>query len=172
MLRDKFGTADFTQWGKYSKFDESLVDELCKDNADEINLTYYIQYNLDKQLKDSCDYAHKHGVVLKGDIPIGISRASADAWVDPDLFNLNSQAGAPPDDFSVLGQNWGLPTYNWERMSQDGFNGGKQDAQDVGIFRPVSNRPYPWLLPNLANPHVGSAWPVGCVQPGVTIYTR
>ncbi len=134
LLRDKFGTADFTKWGKYSKFDESLVDELCKDNADEINLTYYIQYNLDRQLKDSCDYAHKHGVVLKGDIPIGISRASADAWVDPDLFNLNSQAGAPPDDFSVLGQNWGLPTYNWERMSQDGFKWWKNRMRKMSEY--------------------------------------
>ena len=39
----------------------------------------------------------------------------------PRLFNLDCRAGAPPDDFSVLGPNWGLPTYNWEEMSKDGF---------------------------------------------------
>ena len=134
LLRDKFRTPDFTQWNEFSKFDQRLVDKLCKDNADEINLTYFIQFNLDKQLKESCEYAHKHGVVLKGDIPIGISRASADAWVDPDLFNMDCQAGAPPDDFSVLGQNWGFPTYNWERMSQDGFQWWKNRMRKMAEY--------------------------------------
>ena len=67
------------------------------------------------------EYASAHGVAFKGDIPIGISRDSADAWINPRLFNLDCQAGAPPDDFSVLGQNWGLPTYNWEEMWKDRF---------------------------------------------------
>ncbi len=67
-----------------------------------------------------------HGVTLKGTFPIGISRPVPTPGPIPRLFNLNSQAGAPPDDFSVLGQNWGLPTYNWEEMSRDGVsNGGK-----------------------------------------------
>ena len=67
------------------------------------------------------DYAHSKGVAIKGDIPIGISRTSVDAWISPRLFNMDCQAGAPPDDFSVLGQNWGFPTYNWEEMNKDGF---------------------------------------------------
>ena len=121
LLRDKYKTPDFTQWGKYAKFDQKLVDAFCKANIDDFNFICFIQYNLDKQLKEACKYAHEHGVVLKGDIPIGISRSSADAWVDPDLFNMDCQAGAPPDDFSVLGQNWGFPTYNWEKMAEDGF---------------------------------------------------
>ncbi|HAC44267.1 MAG TPA: hypothetical protein DCE73_13915, partial [Paraprevotella xylaniphila] len=45
-----------------------------------------------------------------------ISRNSVEAWVEPYYFNLDGQAGAPPDDFSVNGQNWGFPTYNWEVM--------------------------------------------------------
>jgi 4-alpha-glucanotransferase len=67
------------------------------------------------------DYAHAKGVAIKGDIPIGISRTSVDAWTDTRLFYMDCQAGAPPDDFSVLGQNWGFPTYNWEEMNKDGF---------------------------------------------------
>ena len=92
-----------------------------KENRDEINYIYWIQMHLAKQMRHVREYAHAHGVALKGDIPIGISRYSADAWISPRLFNLDSQAGAPPDDFSVLGQNWGLPTYNWDEMSLDGF---------------------------------------------------
>ncbi len=61
------------------------------------------------------------GIILKGDIPIGIYRNSVDAWTEPHLYNMEMQAGAPPDDFAVKGQNWGFPTYNWDEMSKDGY---------------------------------------------------
>ena len=121
VLRDKFGTPDFSEWGEYAEYTPEKVDKIVEENADEINLVYYIQYNLDKQLRHVRNYAHSKGIAIKGDIPIGISRTSVDAWTDTRLFNLDCQAGAPPDDFSVLGQNWGLPTYNWEEMARDGF---------------------------------------------------
>ena len=79
------------------------------------------QYLLHIQLKEVKEYAHQHQVVLKGDIPIGISRNSVEAWVEPHLFNLDVQTGAPPDDFSFFGQNWGFPTYNWDEMAKDGY---------------------------------------------------
>lgn len=122
VLRDKYGTPDFMCWEEYSAYSPAVVDRVAAENADETDFVYYLQYNLDRQMCAVRDYAHSKGVALKGDIPIGISRTSADAWIYPRLFNLNSQAGAPPDDFSVLGQNWGLPTYNWEEMSRDGFS--------------------------------------------------
>jgi 4-alpha-glucanotransferase len=59
--------------------------------------------------------------VLKGDLPIGIYRHSVDAWTQPELYHMDRQAGAPPDDFSVTGQNWRFPTYNWERMAEDNY---------------------------------------------------
>lgn len=121
VLRDRLGTARFQDWGEYAQYDENKVDKYVAENIDDINLVYFQQYHLDKQMRHVSEYAHKHGVALKGDIPIGISRTSVDAWVSPRLFNLDCQAGAPPDDFSVLGQNWGFPTYNWEEMSRDGF---------------------------------------------------
>ena len=121
VLRDKNHTPDFSKWGKFSVYDEKKIDKFIIDNADDINYVYYIQYHLDRQLSEMRAYAHLRGVAIKGDIPIGISRTSVDAWISPRLFNLDCQAGAPPDDFSVLGQNWGFPTYNWEEMSRDGF---------------------------------------------------
>lgn len=123
-LRDKFGTPDFSRWGKWSVYDGKAIAKLTSPKSEhyaEVALVYFVQYHLDRQLREVRNYAHAHGVILKGDIPIGISRTSCDAWVDPDLFHMNSQAGAPPDDFSVLGQNWGFPTYNWERMAEDGY---------------------------------------------------
>ena len=55
-------------------------------NPKETGLYLYIQYHLHKQLKHAADYAHKHGVVLKGDIPIGISRTfTTPATADEDL---------------------------------------------------------------------------------------
>ncbi len=121
VLRDRNGSADFSKWGEYAEYDEAAVAEFVKANQSDINYVYWIQYHLDKQMRAVRDYAHAHGVAIKGDIPIGISRNSVDAWISPRLFNLDCQAGAPPDDFSILGQNWGFPTYNWEEMNRDGF---------------------------------------------------
>ena len=121
VLRDRNGSADFSKWGEYAEYDEAAVAEFVKENQSDINYVCWIQYHLDKQMRAVRDYAHAHGVAIKGDIPIGISRNSVDAWISPRLFNLDCQAGAPPDDFSVLGQNWGFPTYNWEEMNRDGF---------------------------------------------------
>ncbi len=123
-LRDKYRTADFTKWGKYSNYSWSIVQYLCsKRNSRyaEITYIYYIQFCLHTQLKLVSDRAHKLGIVLKGDLPIGISRNSIEAWTEPQYFNMDSQAGAPPDDFSVNGQNWHFPTYNWEALEQDHF---------------------------------------------------
>lgn len=120
-LRDMNGTPEMDKWGEYAVYSPEKVDKLQKEHGEEMLFTYFLQYHLDKQLREVRDYAHQKGVVLKGDIPIGISRTSVDAWVYPHLFFMESQAGAPPDDFSILGQNWGFPTYNWEEMSRDGF---------------------------------------------------
>ncbi|MBV6647150.1 MAG: 4-alpha-glucanotransferase [Cyclobacteriaceae bacterium] len=123
-LRDKHGTPDFTQWGELKQVTPEELKTLCSPKAKhyaDIAVHYYIQYYLDQQLKEACAYARQHGVVLKGDIPIGIYRNSVDAWLQPRLFNMDCQAGAPPDDFSISGQNWGFPTYNWKEMALDGF---------------------------------------------------
>ncbi len=85
-------------------------------------------------MKEAADYAHRKGVVLKGDIPIGIYRYGCDAWMSPELYNMCMQAGAPPDDFAVKGQNWGFPTYNWKRMQQDGFAWWRQRFEQMSNY--------------------------------------
>ena len=121
VLRDVTGTPDFHQWKEYAEYDKARIDAFVKKHQKEADFYCYEQYLLDAQLKDAVAYAHVHGVAIKGDLPIGVSRNSADAWQHPELFHLDSQAGAPPDAFSADGQNWGFPTYNWEKMAEDGY---------------------------------------------------
>jgi 4-alpha-glucanotransferase len=85
-------------------------------------------------LKNAHDYANSKGIILKGDIAIGVHRNGADTWTQPSLYNLDMQAGAPPDDFAVKGQNWGFPTYNWETMKADGFAWWRQRFQQMSNY--------------------------------------
>ncbi|HNW52161.1 MAG TPA: 4-alpha-glucanotransferase [Prolixibacteraceae bacterium] len=125
FLRDQYKTPNFREWGAWAEYKPSKIKKLvdpASSHFEHIAVHYFIQYHLDLQLREAIEYGHASGVAFKGDIPIGISPNSIEAWTKPNLFNLNGQAGAPPDDFSVLGQNWGFPTYNWEVMAEDDFS--------------------------------------------------
>ena len=110
---------------KFVKDNEAWLPEYAQFCAkrDKKEPEYYcwMQYHLDKQFCQEVDYARAKGVSLKGDLPIGVSADSAEAYWHPELFNLDSSTGAPPDYFSTDGQNWGFPTYNWEEMAKDDF---------------------------------------------------
>lgn len=122
--RDLHGTVDFTRWGDDATYDADRVRAFFDaqwETSGEVGYHCFLQYILHTQFSDVADYARRRGVILKGDLPIGVNRASVDAWADTPYFNPQQQAGAPPDDFSAVGQNWGFPTYNWEVMERDGF---------------------------------------------------
>ncbi len=134
FLRDKYGTADVMEWKDSAIYNEAQVQEMVSpDNAhyDDIALHYFIQYHLHLQLKDATDYAHKHEVFIKGDLPIGVGRCSVDTWMFPNLFHLGMQAGAPPDAFSTNGQNWNFPTYNWSAMGADNYAWWRQRMEHM-----------------------------------------
>ncbi len=136
-LRDQYKTPDFAKWPKYARYNEKEISKYAdpaNDHFDDVAVHYFIQFHLDKQLKEATAYARSKGVVLKGDIPIGIYRYSADAWVAPHLYNMDSQAGAPPDDFSITGQNWGFPTYNWQEMAKDGYAWWKERLSKMADY--------------------------------------
>jgi len=124
VLRDNYGTPDFSKWPTYNIYNKeeiiAFTDKKSKE-YERVAYYYYIQYQLHIQLLEASSYARANNVILKGDIPIGISRASVEAWVEPFYFNMNGSAGAPPDPFSANGQNWGFPTYNWDAMQKDGL---------------------------------------------------
>jgi len=121
--RDLYGTATFQEWPDHHELPENEREAMTKPTTKlykEVAFWYFVQFNLDQQMRAAHAHARKNRVILKGDIPIGISRDGVEAWVEPKYFNLNGQAGAPPDDFSADGQNWGFPTYNWDEMLKDG----------------------------------------------------
>ncbi|MEO0018617.1 MAG: hypothetical protein RLZZ522_1900, partial [Verrucomicrobiota bacterium] len=123
-LRDRHGTAHFSRWGEWAAFDEERVAAMADESgADWPELAYHVwlQFELDRQLAAAVRHLHQRGIVLKGDLPIGIDRHSVDAWSQPHWFKLDAQAGAPPDAFAIKGQNWGFPTYDWDAMKADGF---------------------------------------------------
>ena len=113
---------EFKQFVKEN--DDWLLDyaQYCSErdgNGTEIHL--FLQYHCDKQLREAVKALHDKGLLLKGDIPIGVNPSGVDVKSHPDLFNLDVQVGAPPDDFAAEGQNWGFPSYNWETMAKDGY---------------------------------------------------
>ena len=135
--REKYITSNFEEWKTNSIYNKEEIDKLTSPKSPvykEIGFYYFNQYHLHVQLKEAVDYAHKKGVVLKGDIPIGISRNSCDAWVAPEMFNMCWQAGAPPDDFTAVGQNWSFPTYNWKKMQEDGFDWWKKRFEQMSNY--------------------------------------
>ncbi len=136
-LRDKYNTVDFSKWKMHSSYKEDAIQKFADPSLkhyDEIAIHYFVQYHLHLQLKDATEYAHKNNIILKGDIPIGIYRNSCDAWVEPELYNMSMQAGAPPDDFAVKGQNWGFPTYNWQRMTADDFSWWRKRFEQMSNY--------------------------------------
>ena len=136
-LRDKNGTADFSQWPDHQTWDEADRKALSSPRTKaykEVEFWYFLQFVLNTQMADVHRYAREHHVILKGDIPIGVNRYSCDVWTEPRYFNLNGQAGAPPDDFSVNGQNWGFPTYNWDEMIKDGCQWWVRRFQNMAKF--------------------------------------
>jgi 4-alpha-glucanotransferase len=137
FLRDRYCTSDYSKWKTHSVYNSEEIEKLTSSRSKHfksIAFYYFVQYHLHLQLKEAVDYAHKRGIALKGDIPIGIYRYGCDAWTAPELYNMDMQAGAPPDDFTIKGQNWGFPTYNWKKMEEDNFEWWRQRFHQMSNY--------------------------------------
>ncbi|EME29203.1 4-alpha-glucanotransferase [Galdieria sulphuraria] len=123
-LLNTTGTGDHTKWGNRSHITMEELEALASPTSlhfDHIGVTYFTQFHLHLQLLEASQYAAEHGVILKGDLPIGVNRNCLDTWLYPHLFRLHMQCGAPPDYFAEFGQNWGFPTYDWDQMASNNF---------------------------------------------------
>jgi len=125
-----------------------LLQQFQLDNIEKITFQMWLQWILFKQFKEASDYAARNNIFLKGDLPVLVSRDSADVWSHLNFFKLDFAAGAPPDMYAALGQRWGMPTYNWEAIAGDNYRYIKEKlryAQEfynilridhvVGLFR-------------------------------------
>ena len=137
LLRDTLHTPDFTRWKGHQTWKEADRKALCNPRTKlykEVAFYYFTQFILFTQMSEAHELARQQEVILKGDIPIGVHRQGCDVWTEPKYFNLDGQAGPPPDDFSTNGQNWGFPTYKWDEMLTDGCSWWTRRFQSMAQF--------------------------------------
>ena len=127
-IKDHFNGLEWHKWPEDIRLKESdavLKYKLMLEN--EIKFWCYVQYKFYSQWSKLKKYANEKGIKIIGDIPIYASMDSADVWSNPTLFQLDEKnvpiavAGCPPDAFSVTGQLWGNPLYNWKNHKQSGY---------------------------------------------------
>ena len=112
---------------KHAKYEMAQAHKA--DFDEQIDFYIFTQYVFFTQYRALKEFANSKGVYILGDMPIYVSRDSADVWSNTELFEINQDslaptkvAGVPPDYFSADGQLWGNPLYNWKRMEKDGFS--------------------------------------------------
>jgi 4-alpha-glucanotransferase len=161
VIKDHQDGCAWYEWPDKFKHRQILaLEDFQKEHKEEINFQFWLQWQVYEQFKDVKKYAESKKVLLKGDLPMLVSRDSADVWVHPEFFKLEFAAGAPPDMYCAKGQRWGMPTYNWEKIEQDNFRYLKEKlkyAQNfydllridhaVGLFR-IWSIPYNEPLEN------------------------
>lgn len=135
-LRDEYATPDFNKWGEYSEYLPNLAEKMYSLTRfhDRMQLHIFTQYHLHAQLSEAVSYAARKGIAIMGDIPIGVNPHGVDTWCNPECFNMGFSAGAPPDYFSKDGQNWGFPTYDWDRMASDGYSWWKMRLKKMSEY--------------------------------------
>jgi 4-alpha-glucanotransferase len=136
-LRDQNNTTDFSKWESHNTFNQQEIQALCTPTNPafkDLSFYFYLQFHLHNQLLNSANYARQKGIILKGDIPIGISPCSVDTWQYPQYFNMDTCAGAPPDIFSLTGQNWGFPTYNWQNIAKDNYSWWSARLKQMALY--------------------------------------
>ncbi|MDD5167039.1 MAG: 4-alpha-glucanotransferase [Candidatus Omnitrophica bacterium] len=122
VLKDYHKGYPWYEWeDKFKSRDRIALDNFSEEYKRELAFQAWLQWQLYEQFKSAKAYAATKKVYLKGDLPILVSRDSADAWAHPEFFKLEFAAGAPPDMYCAKGQRWGMPTYNWEKIIDDDY---------------------------------------------------
>lgn len=119
---------------KYKSRNAGDLEVFSKEHVKEILFEEWLQWQLHKQFKEIKEYANSKKVLIKGDLPLLVSRDSADVWGHQEYFKLEFAAGAPPDMYCAKGQRWGMPTYNWERVAADGYKYLKEKLKNAQEF--------------------------------------
>lgn len=123
LYKKKFRTDNWQEWPmEYRNWSSKDVEKCFAEQFSSVVFYVFVQFYLHQQLEEVSYHARRHNVLLKGDIPFGVSSNSADVWLQPHLFCLDYVLGCEPDPiFNSHGQKWGMPLYCWDQMEKDGL---------------------------------------------------
>jgi len=158
-------------WSEYETPDENMIDSYWNNNKEECFFYAWMQFRLEEQLIIVRKKLETLGIALKGDIPILINEDSVDIWYNRKYFNTKLCAGAPPDMFSIEGQNWGFPVYNWVELEKSGYQWWKERLQQANKFYSLYRIDHVlgffriWQIPVEDNTGVlGNFYPFVCIK--------
>lgn len=135
VLREQFGFTSWQSWPEdFKKISHARYLDLLSKFDEQILFYKFLQYLCFSQLTFVKNYANSKGVLLKGDIPILISKDSADAWFHNELFNFHYTAGAPPDNFNEETQNWNFPIFDWKKLKETHYSWWKERLKYASNF--------------------------------------
>jgi 4-alpha-glucanotransferase len=120
-LKHAYGQQPWQDWPAWQEPTGPEIDAYFEAQSAETYFYAWTQWHLAHQLRQAVAALDAMGIALKGDLPALMPQDSADVWAHRPYFDLSVAAGAPPDMFSPLGQNWGFPVYVWEAHRRDGF---------------------------------------------------
>ena len=127
-VKARFDQKAWTEWAQDIRLRwDNAMDYYRRELYFDIEFHQYLQFKFFQQWTKLKAYANSKGIRIIGDIPIYVAMDSADAWANPQLFQLDGEnkptavAGCPPDGFSAVGQLWGNPLYNWEYHKNTGY---------------------------------------------------
>jgi len=136
VLKARNNRQAWWQWEEHQNPTDKLIADFWKDETTRPQLIFFawIQYRLEQQLRSAKTALTELGVLLKGDIPILMNEDSVDLWRQRDFFRTDLRAGAPPDMFSSLGQNWGFPVYDWHVLENTDYSWWRSRVRQASKF--------------------------------------
>jgi 4-alpha-glucanotransferase len=124
VLRHEFRTGAWTAWPEpLRRREPQALSEAVAKHERALGQERALQFAFAVQWNELRKAAASHSIRILGDIAIFVNMDSADVWVHPEIFELNTKlnpiriAGVPPDYFSATGQRWGNPLYRWEVLA-------------------------------------------------------
>lgn len=128
-IKEHFGNQALQKWDdkKAVARDPKTLEKYRTMLADQIQYFKVTQYFFFKQWTELKNYANQKGIQIIGDMPIYVAADSVEVWTKPELFQLDKErnplfvAGVPADQFSVTGQLWGNPLYDWKEHKKQGY---------------------------------------------------
>ena len=173
-LKRQFAMQPWTRWPEDIRLRRpAAVARWRKELARDVDFFTYLQFLFQRQWEELKAYANKKGVKLIGDLPIYVAMDSADAWANPENYQLDGDnvpaavSGVPPDGFTAEGQLWGNPLYNWDEMARKGFPWWKRrlrgalarfDVVRIDHFRGLESY---WSVPYGDKTAAGGHWEKG-----------